>query len=58
MNEKFSILIQIFVPNGPIKNRSALVPVMARHETGGKQLPETMLILFIDAYIFSARNET
>ena len=40
-----------FIPNDPVdKNSAALVQVMACHQTGGKPLPEPMLIQFIDAY--------
>ena len=45
MNEKFDILIQIsimFVPMGPINNKSALVQVMAWRRAGDNSLPEPM----------------
>ena len=54
MNEFFSILIGIslkFVPKGTIDNKSALVQVMAWHQTGDKPLSEPMLIQFTDACI-------
>ena len=54
MNEKFYILIWIqlkFVPKSPIDNKSSLVQVMAWCRTGDKQLPETMLNQFTDAYM-------
>ena len=54
INEKFCISIQIlqkFVPNGPINNKSALVQVMTWRWTGDKPLPETMLTHFIEAYM-------
>ena len=50
-NEKFCISIQIslkFIPRGPIDNKSAMVPVMARRRTGDKSLPEPMLTQFTD----------
>ena len=34
-----------FVPKGSIDNKSAMVQVMTRHETGDKPLPEPSLIL-------------
>ena len=43
LNENLCILIRIslqFVPEAPIDNNSALVPVMACHWTGDKPLPE------------------
>ena len=37
------------VPKGPMDNKSALGQVMALRRTGGKTLPELMLIQFIYA---------
>ena len=54
LNEKFCILILIsleFVPKGPIDDDSALVQVMAWHQTGNKSLPEPMLTKFNDSYM-------
>ena len=54
MNEKFYILIRIslkFLPKGPFDNKSALVHVMAWHQTGDKPLPEPMFTKFTDAYM-------
>ena len=45
MNEKFVILIQIsimFVPMGPINNKSASVQVIAWRRAGDNSLPEPM----------------
>ena len=36
----------MFVPKGPIDNKSALVQVMACHRIGDKPLPEPMLTQF------------
>ena len=47
-----SITISLkFVPMGPIDYKSALVQVVAWHQTGEKPLPESMLTQFTDAYI-------
>ena len=49
-----SIYTQIppnFVPEDPIDNRSALVQVMAWHQTGAKPLPEPMMTQFTDVYM-------
>ena len=54
MIEKLHIFIRIslnFVPKGPFDNKSALVQVMAWHQTGDKPLPEPMLAEFTDAYM-------
>ena len=53
MNEWFciSIRISLFAPKGTIDNKSALVQIMACHQTGDKPLPELMLTQFTDAYI-------
>ena len=54
MNDFFCILILVSlecVPKGPIDNDSALVQVMAWHQTGNKSLPEPMLTKFTDAYM-------
>ena len=54
MNAKLRILIPIslmFVPKGPIDNKSALVQVMAWCWTGDKPLPVPMLDKFTDPYI-------
>ena len=54
MNEHLCILIRIslmFVPQGPIDNKSVLVQVMAWHQTGDKPVPEPMLNQFTDAYM-------
>ena len=53
-NESVWISITIplkFIPKGPIDYRSALVLVMAWHQTGEKPIPESMLTQFTDAYI-------
>ena len=53
-NESVWIPITIslkFVPKGPIDYNSALVQVVAWHRAGEKQLPESMLTQFNDAYI-------
>ena len=53
-NESVWIPITIslkFVPKGPIDYNSALVHVVAWHQTGEKPLPESMLTQFTDAYI-------
>ena len=53
-NENIWISITIslkFIPKGPIDYKSALVRVVARHRTGEKPLPESMLIQLTDAYI-------
>ena len=46
--ERVCILIHItlFVPEGRIHNKSALVQVMAWRQTGAKPLPEPMMIQF------------
>ena len=54
MNEKSSssILISLkFVPESSIKNKSALVQVMAWHLTGDKPLPEPLLTSFTNTYM-------
>ena len=54
LNEKFCILIRIslkFVPRSPVYNKPALVQEIAWRWIGDKQLPEPMLIQFIDAYM-------
>ena len=51
---KFYSLIQIpllFVPNGPIHNKAALVHAMALRRTGDKPFPETMLTQLAGAYM-------
>ena len=45
---KFSLK---FVPKRPIRNKSALVQVMACRLFGAKPLPKPMLTQFIDAYM-------
>ena len=53
LNENFCVLIQIslaFVPKDPIDYKSALVQVLAWHQTGDKPLPEPM-VQFTGAYI-------
>ena len=51
-NVRISILISLkFLPKGPIDNKSALVQVIAWHQTGDKPLPKTMLTQFTDAYM-------
>ena len=60
MNQKFCILIRIslkFVPKGQIDNKAVLVQVMAWLRTGGKSLPETMLIQCTDIYAALRRDE-
>ena len=52
--ENYSILIQIslnVVPNDLIDNEPLLIQVMARHQTGTKPLPESMIIHFNDTYM-------
>ena len=52
MNGKMCILIPIslkFVPRGPIDNMSALVQLIAWHQTGEKPLSEPLLTHFIKA---------
>ena len=47
------ILTQIsmeFIPKGPIINFATLVQIITWHWTGDKQLPETMMTWFADAY--------
>ena len=39
-----------FIPKGSIDYKSALVQVVAWHQTGEKPLPESMLTQFTDAY--------
>ena len=53
MNIKYCVLILIllFVPEGPIDNKSALVQVVAWSRTDNKSLPEPMLTQFTDAYM-------
>ena len=54
VNENDKILIQIslkLVPRSPIDNNTALVQVMAWHQTGDKPLPELVMIQFTDAYM-------
>ena len=54
LNENDNILIEIslkLVPRSPINNKSALVQVMAWHQTGDKPLPETMMTQFSDEYM-------
>ena len=54
MNEKLCIFIRIslkFVPWGPINNKSALVQLMAWHQTGDKPLFEPMLTQFTDTML-------
>ena len=51
VNETFCILTKIslkFVPDGPIDNKAAPVPVMAWRQTSDKPLPESMLTQFTD----------
>ena len=53
-NESVWISITIslkFVPKSPIDYKSALVQVMAWHQTGEKPLPESMVTKFTNAYI-------
>ena len=40
-----------YVPRSPIDNKPAMVQVMAWRRTGGKPLPEPMMVQFIDAYL-------
>ena len=52
-NENVWIWNQIslqFVPKSSIDDKSALVQVMACHQTGNKLLPETMMVKFTDTY--------
>ena len=54
MNKKFCILIlisPIFFTKDPVDNKSALVQVMAWHQTGDKPLPEPMLTQFTNTYM-------
>ena len=51
LNDNIRISIQIslkFVPKGLIDDKSALVQVMAWHQTGDKPLPEAMKTQFAD----------
>ena len=53
LNENDRILIRIslqFVPRSLVDNKLALVQVLARHHTGDRPLPETMMTQFTDAY--------
>ena len=51
-NDKIPIRFSMkFVPWSPIDNKPELVQVMAWRRTGGKPLPEPMLILFTDGYM-------
>ena len=55
LNENDRIVIQIslkFVPRSPINNKSALVQVMAWHQTGNNPLPEPLMTQFTDAYMW------
>ena len=47
----------MFVPKGPIDNKSALVRVMAWRRTGDKPLPESMLNRFTDIYAALGKDE-
>ena len=40
-----------YIPKGPIDYKSALVQVVAWHQTGEKPLLESMLTQYTDAYI-------
>ena len=54
LNENICILIKIslkFVPRGPFDIKSALVHVMAWHQTGDKPLSEPMMACVADAYM-------
>ena len=54
LNENDRIQIQIwlkFVPRGSTDNKSSLVLVMVRHQTGDKPFPEPMLTQFTEAYM-------
>ena len=54
LNENDRIVIQIslkFVPRSSINNKSALVQVMAWHQTGNNPLPEPLMTQFTDAYM-------
>ena len=54
-NENDRTQIQIllkFVPRSPIDNKPILVQIMAWCQTGDKPLPESMMIQFIDAYMW------
>ena len=53
INEKFCILIQIlqmFVAQGSINNKSVLVQIMAWRRIGDKPLSESILAQFTDPY--------
>ena len=51
-NVKISIKISLkFVPESPIDNIPALVPIMAWRRTGDKPLSEPMMTQFNDAYM-------
>ena len=55
LNENIRIAIQIslkFVPKGATDSKSALVQVMAWHQTGDKPLPEAMMTQFTDTYMW------
>ena len=48
-NIRISIPISLkFLPKGPINNKSALVQVMALHQTGDKRLPKPIMAQFTD----------
>ena len=54
INEKVCIFIKISLKclaEGPIDKKSALVQVMAWHQTGIKPLPEPMFTQFTDTYM-------
>ena len=59
INLNFCISIAIslkLVPGGQMKNKSALIQVMAWHRTGDKPLPDPMLNEFTDAYMRHKRE--
>ena len=54
LNENIRLSIRIslkFVTRGSNYNKSALIEVMALHQTSDKPLPELMLTRFTDAYM-------
>ena len=58
--KNYCCLIQVspkFVPMRPIWNKPSLVQIMGWRQTGANLLPESMLVLFIDANAWFAVNE-
>ena len=57
-NEKGWISIKFHWSLFPVENKSALIRRMAWRRTGDKPLSETMMILFIDAYIHRSTSKS